>query len=107
MGLIVSVYTNKSRDMDCTNNGVTNRFTRLCVDNVEGPFDPSDDCPAVVLTKGYMDGTAMLVPLETRGKHSMFGGNYASTSDSRFGRAVEKITGNRFYGAVAVHDRVE
>jgi len=37
----------------------------------------------------------------------MFGGNYASTSDSRFGEAVEKIIGTRFYGAVAVHDRVE
>ena len=37
----------------------------------------------------------------------MMGGAYVATSDSRFTAAVEEITGVRFYGAVAFHDRYE
>jgi hypothetical protein len=107
MGIIVSVYTDKSSDYDCTCNGVTNRFDRLCVVNVEGPFEPDATTPAVTLEAGAMDGIAVLRPIEAKGNWTMFGGNYASTSDSRFCSAVEKICGHRFYGAVAVHDRVE
>lgn len=109
MGLNVSVYKDAGSNYDCTNNGVTNRFSRLNVVNVEGPFDPTDDCPAVMLVKGNLPGTVKIVPLDEMGTGSwtMFGGNYAATSDSRFTAAVEKITGGRFYGAVPVHDRVE
>jgi hypothetical protein len=107
MGMIVSVYTDKGSDYDCTCNGVTNRFDRLCVVNVEGPFEPSDSCPAVTLEAGALDGIAVLRPVEAGSNWTMFGGNYASTSDSRFSRAVEFICGHRFYGAVAVHDRIE
>jgi len=107
MGMIVSVYTNKSRFGDCSCNGVTNRFNQLCVTNVEGPFEPKDDCPAVTLEPGVFPGTVVLTPLEVQGKSRMFGGNYAATSDSRWCNAVERITGNPFYGAVPVHDRVE
>ena len=107
MGLILSVYTDKGSNRDCTCNGVTNRFDRLCVVNVDGPFEPSNDCPAVVLKRGALDGIAILRPVEAKSRHTMFGGNYASTSDSRFSNAIEAITGQRFYGAVAVHDRIE
>ena len=37
----------------------------------------------------------------------MMGGNYAATSDSRFGEAVRKRIGPNFYGAVPIHDRFE
>ena len=37
----------------------------------------------------------------------MMGGNYGSTSDSRFKDKLEEMLGERFYGAVAIHDRVE
>jgi hypothetical protein len=37
----------------------------------------------------------------------MFGGNYAAASDSRFSELCEKLLGTSFYGAVAIHDRVE
>ena len=107
MGLIVSVYKDADSNYDCTMNGVTNRFTKMCVTNVDGPFDPSDDCPAVKLVEGNLPGTAKIVPEECEGKWSMFGGNYAATSDSRFSEAIESIVGGRFYGAVPVHDRVE
>ena len=107
MGMIVSVYTSKDSDYDCTNNGVTNRFDRLCVINVEGPFEPDENTPAVYLDKGAVDGVVKLVPLETGTRWTMFGGNYATTSDSRFSAAVELLLGQKFYGAVAVHDRME
>ena len=111
MGLIVSVYRDNST-FDCTNDGITNRFNRLCVVNAEGPFTPSDDCPAVILVEGpFQQETLKSVHLEPVSLQdnvwSMFGGNYASTSDSRLGQAVEKMIGRRFFGAIPVHDRVE
>lgn len=38
---------------------------------------------------------------------TMAGGNYATTSDSRFGEWMEQVTGLRFPGAIDIHDRVE
>ena len=104
MGLIVSVYANKDR-YDATNNGVTKRFERLCVINVDGPFEPENDRPAVELLAGALDGTAILRPVEAGTSHTMFGGNYAATSDTRFSRAIKFYIGGRFHGAVAIHDR--
>jgi len=36
-----------------------------------------------------------------------FGGNFAASSDSRFSQACRELLGHHFYGAVAIHDRVE
>ena len=36
----------------------------------------------------------------------MFGGNFGETSDSGF-QKVSEMLGHKFYGAVAIHDRVE
>lgn len=108
MGLNVSVF--KSDKMDCTNGGVSSRNIRgLCLTNVEGPFDPCEDYPAAKLVKQTFGfGTIVkVIPEECEEKQTMMGGNYAATSDSRFSRAVEKMLGNHFYGAVPIHDRVE
>lgn len=37
----------------------------------------------------------------------MAGGNYATTSDSRLSDIVTTLLGERFYGALAIHDRNE
>ena len=108
MGLLVDVY--KNGKYDCTNGGVSARNIKgLCLTNVDGPFDPSDDYPAAKLVKTFTGFSTIVkvIPEEAEGKQTMFGGNYAGTSDSRFSEAVEKIVGGRFYGAVPVHDRVE
>ena len=108
MGLLVNVY--KSGDYDCTNGGVSSRFIKgLCLTNVDGPFDPSDDYPAAKLVKQTFGfgSSVKVIPEEAEGKSTMFGGNYAATSDSRFSRAVEELLGNHFYGAIPIHDRVE
>ena len=116
MGLIVSVYRDHRDphdwlgDNDATNGGITNHKTgvhQLTLVNVDGPFDPEPSRPAAWLLPGYVEGTVKIVPVGVGDSWTMFGGNYAGTSDSRFTEAVEKITGATFYGAVPIHDRVE
>lgn len=114
MGLIVSVYRNAEKGMqaDFTAGGLSSRYGALTVVNVDGPFDPTPERPAVALVDGPL-GTKRLVPVLGSDEEGwqmvqpqghvgpMMGGNYAGTSDSRWGRAVG------FYGAVAIHDRYE
>lgn len=110
MGLIVNVYRPAGRDSDCTNGGLSSRVDRLCLVNVDGPFDPSPEAPAALLRHGPLkslnivpcDGEAQALP-----GWFMFGGNLAATSDSRFGEAVRAMTGGQHVGAVNIHDRLE
>ena len=105
MGLIVSVL--RTEGMDCSNGGHSKYFNELLVTNVEGPFD-GHDRPRFRLVKGNIAGTVKLVS-ETKGEGewTMFGGNFAYTSDSRWHRALEELCGAQQSGAVAIHDRVE
>lgn len=110
MGLLVSVY--KSGGTDCTNGGITSTDIKgLCVTNIDGPFTPSEDYPAAVLVVRHFGFGSVLsiVPEENFNGQHMFGGNYASTSDSRFGEAArEMLDGEQYWiGAVPIHDRVE
>jgi hypothetical protein len=74
--------------------------------NVEGPFEPSENAPAAKLVAGY-GKTAIIVPADDEFDGvQMSGGTFASTSDSRFQRAVEKLVGVS-HVAVAIHDRRE
>jgi hypothetical protein len=112
MGMIVSVYRDASDGYDCTNGGMTNSKTgvsKLCIINVDGPFKPTDDAPAASIEAGPL-GSVRIVPANNRWERAgnrMFGGNFAYTSDSRFRRAVEEITGADFAGPVHIHDRFE
>lgn len=112
MGLMVSVFHNPLGD--ATNNGISKQVKTLCLVNVDGPFVPDAKTPAAMLVKGNARGTVKIVPAAKVGSEWkeasgwwMMGGNFASTSDSRFSTAVERITGYPFYGAVAIHDRAE
>ena len=113
MGLIIDVYRNSQSD--CTNGGLSSKFNRLTVMNVAGPFEPTEDRPAVFLDS-HVKGVVRLVPVrkiedldsyEKIPRHPMMGGNYAGTSDSRFSESIQKLTGQPWYGLVAVHDRYE
>lgn len=115
MGLLVDVFR-ASEHYDCTNKGISSKSHRICLVNVEGPFSPNEQAPAAMLVKGNGNGLVKIVPavyVRTAEKWQkdprwcMMGGNYASTSDSRFHNAVEAITGHPSYGAVPIHDRVE
>lgn len=119
MGLHINVF--RSDLGDCTNGGVSSTHNTLCVVNVSGPFEPSGDRPPVML-ESHMPGILRIVPAylhyfkDSVGKspewrkvpmHSMAGGNFGHTSDSRFAVACHDLIGHHFYGAVAIHDRYE
>ena len=116
MGLLLNVYRSDpvgpfGESMDCTLGGVSSRAWRLCVVNVDGPFNPSPDAPAVLLLKGNIPGAVKIVPADETGAPvkgwTMFGGNYAATSDSRFSEACARLSESPCYGAVPIHDRIE
>lgn len=113
MGLIAEVY--RSNLGDCTNGGIS-RAAQLTIMNIEGPFEARADAPAAMLVQGLSHDTVRIVPAAFKAfenrwipdpRWTMMGGNYAATSDSRFFQAIEAILGHRFYGAVAIHDRIE
>lgn len=106
MGLIVSVMRNAD-GRECTNGGVSSKAAKLCVVNVEGPFDPSEKYPAVRLELSSANALRIVPVVEGAQPWFMMGGNYAATSDSRFNEACKRLLGHGFYGAVAIHDRVE
>lgn len=105
MGLIVSVY--RDAGADCTNNGVSSRFDQFCVTNIPGPFEPREGLPPAQLVKGPMNSLRIVPELNIEANDwVMYGGNLASTCDSRFGEACEELVGYRPYG-VGIFDRVE
>ena len=107
MGILVNIYR---AGRDCTNGGESSFAEGFCVVNAEGPFEPSERYPgAELVVVEVMAGRKILrlIPESVKDKGRMFGGNYAATSDSRFGELCAKLLGTNFYGAVAIHDRVE
>lgn len=102
MGLRISIYRG---DYDSAMNVFYGkRYVTLV--NVDGASEPTDEAPAALLVQGY-GKTAIITPAEayTDGVE-MSGGTYGATSDSRFHRAVEALTGVS-HVAVAIHDRRE
>ena len=105
MGLIVDVY--KTNGVDCTANGISSKSNELCIINIDAPFSPNKNRPAALLVKGNLPNTVRIIPayVDDKKTWTMFGGNFAYSSDSRFNDAVEKIAS--FRGAVQIHDRIE
>jgi len=122
--LDLSVYYN-SRYRKCAAGGITEHYEDLLligtsddekqIDyNIDGYIDFDRSSPpenAVILVRRTM-GERIFCNLVSYskwidGKWYMFGGNYASTSDSRLGYAIESVGVTSFYGALAVHDRTE
>jgi hypothetical protein len=115
---MVSIY--RADGHDCTNGGITAlekgvKYLNLYAAGevadapcrTEGPYASAN----AFLVRGNSPGTVKIIPAGPDGQPapgwSMFGGNFAHTSNAPFGRAVEAITGGKFYGAVAIHDRFE
>ncbi|MGD9883963.1 MAG: hypothetical protein AB7U95_27995 [Reyranella sp.] len=116
MGLNAYIYRNQrhGQPQDFSNSGISSWAEEVCLVNVDGPFDPRPGTPAAFLVRGAYPGIARVVPAVQQGecwlpdsRWAMMGGAYVATSDSRFVRAVEEITGGRWYGAVPLHDRFE
>lgn len=101
MGMLVFVYRNTMGD--CTNQGVSQLHDQLVVQDGDGPFEPSNGNGMILR---MASGRPILVPAELADRHTMMGGNYAGTSDSRWSRQLIQLCGYN-PGVVAVHDRVE
>jgi hypothetical protein len=108
MGLLIDVFRN-AHGVDCTADGVSSKVQGFTLVNVEGPFEPSDTRPAAWLVKGNLPGTCKIVVVEpgSDNRWFMMGGNFGYSCDSRFGAAVEKLTGARLGCPVPIHDRHE
>lgn len=109
-GITIDVL--RTSGSDCSNDGVSKNNNSLWVE-VEGGYISEEEA----IERGYpiMEfgtikfGGKIFIHLKPKNRKSgsiMMGGNYATTSDSRFGEAVEKICGYR-HNAIAIHDRVE
>lgn len=105
-GMIVNIF--RTDRQDCSNGGISSKFDRalLIGEGIPEIFEDAD-LPKIVLEKGNLQGTVKAMLADTGGKWSMFGGCFVHSSDSRFSEAVERITGSKFYDAVALHDRFE
>lgn len=100
--LLISVFRD-ANGYDCTNNGISSKFTNLhMVRDSEvsqlKPEDITDDLVVRVDRNLFGKPAPYLTPykLYKSGKIVMFGGNFGYTSDSRFGDTP-----------LAIHDRVE
>lgn len=115
-GLIVDVLRHVEsagphsvRISDCTNNGLSSRhFSFTVIDaEIDGCFEPTEDRPALRIVRRQLYGEVYLhlAPADCVNeqgkqiKHTMFGGNFAYTSDSRFRRIAAY--------PLPIHDRVE
>jgi len=101
MGLDIQIYRS-SHGYDCTNGGISSKGHSLNVVNVDGPFIPRENAPAVMIVDDLPNGKPYpkLVPAiydDEKGEWVrakgwfMFGGNYGESSDSRFGSRILPI----------------
>lgn len=105
--LRLNVFSNPSC-RSCANGGWTEGHDELYVACPEGNWEVEETDPALFdLVRGPF-GIAYIRPRNGGdGVGPMMGGSYAGTSDSRFSRMCEELTGHPWHGAVAVHDRYE
>jgi hypothetical protein len=119
-GIRVEIFKASNSHNDTSNSGIS-YFWDEAILIVEGGYievgDHNRVLPVIRIVNGVFDGTAIAVldwsvgpfagyPPESDANR-MFGGTYVASSDTRFRREVERVTGSRFYGAVPLHDRYE
>ena len=88
---------------------MTQDLVSLTITNIDAPFKPCKDYPPakLILQKFSFGNSVKIIAEKDINKNTMFGGNFAATSDSRFYEAIEKMLGHNFYGAIPIHDRIE
>ncbi len=111
MGLILGIYRRTSPGFTPHRSCAFKDVSEITIVNVDGPFDPKPDRPAALLVAGPR-GHPLVVPAVKDASGAwvpvpglrMMGGDFVSTSDSRWSEAVSKKAGVDWYGAVPLHD---
>jgi len=91
--LTVSVFRNSEFNCDCTNGGISSKYTKLYIPHPNGPISSESVDPRQILVLGE----AFVKP--NCNKRGMFGGNFVYSCDSRF-RAISRFP-------IPIHDRFE
>lgn len=105
-GLIVSVYRN-ARLSGCTNGPTAQADEVLLVGPKVPPVFEANGRPAFMLVRGVL-GRTIAVPADAENHgHLMFGGNFISSSDSRFSEAARQIDPQWNGWTIPVFDRDE
>lgn len=96
----ILVFALRSALGDTTNGGVTSKYHTFVLvgPGVPEVFEPNEATPVLRLEKNGRFGHRV-VPENSDGKWTMFGGNFVWSSDSRF-RAISE-------NPLPVHDRIE
>ena len=110
----LSLYVYRGPHGDCTNGGISATHDEILVPCERGPVDydtedpPENLCVVKTRTVGGLQ-TLRLVPASLGDRWTMFGGNYATASDSRWGDMLAHEYGLefRFNNVLPIHDRVE
>ena len=103
-----SAYIFKSSLGTFAAGGISDTCNQVVVVNVPGPSEPSPERPGVMLVAGAFPGICIAVPVDPRpGAGPMMGGSYIAIPGGAISDKVQDITGQRFYGAVPLHDRYE
>lgn len=114
--LALEVYRHDYHDdYDPTNGGVSSRYDEILVPCENGPREVNPETTENLfrIDVSHVWGTSLhLVPYNTKRKGMvgpMFGGNYATASDSRWGKWLAEHYGNefRFNNCLPIHDRYE
>ncbi len=106
MGIIAEIYRTSLMD-GCSNGGISERVEAVTIIDIDGPFEPAPDRPAVRIIRRQHSGTDFIhaEPVEPVGKGRvgyMSGGSFIYSCDSRFSEAVGAVG-----RPISLHDRVE
>ena len=102
--MCISAQIFKSSFGDCSNNGITHRFTEILIPHEEGwievdAFNPPENFCEMEIVNMFGKDHVRLKPKCNNGKWQMFGGCFAYSSDSRFDELSEY--------PIPIHDRIE
>lgn len=106
MGIIAEIYRAPLMD-GCANGGISERVEAVTVVDIDGPFEPTPDRPAVRLVRRHYVGTDFVhaepvEPVEAGRIGYMSGGSFIHSCDSRFSDAVGAVG-----RPISLHDRTE
>ncbi|MCA1571177.1 MAG: SWIM zinc finger domain-containing protein [Chloroflexi bacterium] len=114
MGIRAEIY--KSANFaDCSNGGVSSFFDTVTIVNIDGPFEPTDDAPPVLLQTASRRGRSMRPTTEEAGAVSDIQGGKAISLVNRGGITQDKTarvyraegSGGNLYTVVLGRDGAE